>query len=79
MNDRLVKRLAVLKVEHEKVIWELSAMNLKSGLEAGRRLTPAKTIHGGYGSSDRSWMLCFEWLFAAPAAQRRQLIQAAIT
>jgi len=52
MNDKLVKQLAVLKVEHEKVRWELSAMNLKSGLEAGRRLVPGNNVHGGYGSKD---------------------------
>lgn len=52
MNDKLVKQLAVLKIEHEKVRWELSAMNLKSGLEAGRRLVPGTNVHGGYSNKD---------------------------
>lgn len=49
MNDALTKQLAVLKVEHEKVRWQLSDMNLKAGLEAGRRLVPGTNVHGGYG------------------------------
>lgn len=48
MNDKLIKQLAVLKVEHEKVRWQLSDMNLKAGLEAGRRLTPGGNVHQGY-------------------------------
>ena len=49
MNDKLAKQLAVLKIEHEKVRWQLSDMNLKAGLEAGRRLTPGGNLHQGYG------------------------------
>lgn len=48
MNDKLAKQLAVLKVEHEKVRWQLSDMNLKAGLEAGRLLTPGSNVHQGY-------------------------------
>jgi hypothetical protein len=48
MNDKLAKQLAVLKVEHDKIRWQLSDMNLKAGLEAGRRLTPGGNVHQGY-------------------------------
>lgn len=51
MNDKLVKQLAVLKLEHEKVRWQLSDMNLKAGLEAGKRLTPGTNTHQGYGKT----------------------------
>jgi hypothetical protein len=47
MNDKLANQLAVLKFEHEKVRWQLSDMNLKAGLEAGRRLRPGDNIHQG--------------------------------
>lgn len=37
--------LEVLEVEHEKVRWQLLDMNLKAGLEAGRRLKHASNVH----------------------------------
>jgi hypothetical protein len=49
LNDRLAKELTTLKAQHEKTRWELSAMNLKSGLVAGRRLVPGDNVHTGYG------------------------------
>lgn len=49
LNDRLARELELLKKQHEKTRWELSDMNLKSGLEAGRRLTPGSNLHQGYG------------------------------
>lgn len=49
MNDKLVKQLALLKAEHEKIRWALSNKLLAEGLEAGRQLRPGGNIHTGYG------------------------------
>lgn len=50
MYDKLVKPLAVLKIERYKIRGALSDTLLAEGPKAGRKLTPGRNVQGGYGS-----------------------------